>query len=96
MGMIEDKPDKPEELGFPLGYALSWGFPHPHLPTYILRFFIFLCYGNFFIFTLIFFQFLISYFKLTCYFEFFSKLVTSYSNLSLIVEAQGAPGHATL
>jgi len=55
-----------------------------------------LCYGNFFIFTLIFFQFLISYFKLTCYFEFFSKPVTSYSNLSLIVEAQGAPGHATL
>ena len=24
--MIEHEPDKPVELGFPLGYALSWGF----------------------------------------------------------------------
>jgi len=46
----------------------------------------------FFIFTLI---FLISYFKLTYYFEVLSKLATSCSNLSLIVEGRGVPGHAT-
>jgi len=42
-----------------------------------------------------FFQFLISYFKLTYYFDVLSKPATSYSNLPLIVEGQRAPGHAT-
>jgi len=46
--IIEDQPDQedqPVELGFPLGYALSWGFP-PSSPSdryfiIFLRFFIF-------------------------------------------------------
>jgi len=47
MRMIEDKP---VELGFPLGYALSWGFPPPSPPDlYFAIFHIFLCYGNIFI-----------------------------------------------
>jgi len=53
--MIEDQPDEqdqPVELGFPLGYALSWGFPHPPFPdlsfSYLCDFSYFLFYGNFF------------------------------------------------
>ena len=73
------------------------GFFQPPFPRHIffilLIFFIYLRYGNFFIFTLIF-QFLISYFKLTFYFDVLSKPATSCSNLSLNVEGQGLPGHA--
>jgi len=58
MRMIEDKPDKLVELGFPLVYALSWGFPSSSPPDLyfliFLRFFIFLCYGNIFIISIFF------------------------------------------
>jgi len=77
------------------------GFPKP--PPHDLIFFVFLiffiilhCGIIFFIFKLISsFSLLISYFKLTCYFEVLSKPATSCSNLSLIVEGQGVPGHST-
>ena len=73
-------------------------FPTFLPPTYIFHIFdIFHIFALwwFFHFHVNFFQFLISYFKLTSYFEVLSKPATSYSNLSLIVEAQGAPGHDT-
>jgi len=41
------------------------------------------------------FSLLIHILKITCYFEVLSKQATSCSNLSLIVEGQGAPGHVT-
>jgi len=59
-------------------------------------FFIFLKFLIFFRVVAIFsFSLIISYFKLACFFEVLSKPVTSCSNLSLNVEAQGVPGHST-
>ena len=64
--------------------------------SYFWTFSYFSRYGNFFIFTLLSsFSLLISYFKLTCSFEVLSKPVTSCSNLSLIAEGRGVPGHVT-
>jgi len=75
-------------------------FPNLLSPTDIFHIFehfhIFSHYGIFFNFTLLSpFSLLISYFKLTCFFEVLSKPVTSCSNLSLIAEGRGVPGHAT-
>ena len=114
--------------GFPLGCALSWGFPHPHLPTYIFDIFLcfcdfsyFLCFWSFFVCLIFFVIFnvfscfwyflLFSHFcgmviflyfhfwylhafdwfhvlEISCYLEVLSKLATSCSNLSLIVEGR--------
>jgi len=62
--MFEEQPDQqdqPVELEFPLGYALSWGYPPSSPPglyffiflkffivSIFLKFFIFLRYGNIF------------------------------------------------
>ena len=52
MPMIEDEPVKP---GFPLEYALSWGFPPSSPPDlYFYDFSYFLCYGNIFIISIFF------------------------------------------
>jgi len=45
MRMIEDKP---VELGFPLGMRCRGAISHPHLSTYILRFFIFFVLWQYF------------------------------------------------
>jgi len=40
MRMIEDHPDQqdqPVELGFPMGYAMSWGYPQPPFATDIFH-----------------------------------------------------------
>jgi len=68
MRMIEDKP---VELGFPLGMRCRGAFPHPHLPTYILRFFIFFVMAIFsFIFFFLFWMFFFV-FDIFCVFNFF-------------------------
>ena len=74
---------------------VAWSFLQPPFPPiYIFNIFVFLIFFHIFCVVVIF-LLLISYFLLTSYFEVSSKPATSCSNLSLIVDGQGVPGHAT-